>query len=77
MVRIRFKFSQMGIFVRKSHAGGMFIKEWDLTPWKLTGSNGFSELVIEDKAAMTSEANEMNDLRWAAGGSAVYTYYLC
>ncbi|OGM41659.1 ATP-binding cassette transporter [Aspergillus bombycis] len=39
-------------------------------------SNGFPELVIEDKAAIISEANEIDDLRRAAGDSAVYTYYL-
>ncbi|KAB8223991.1 P-loop containing nucleoside triphosphate hydrolase protein [Aspergillus novoparasiticus] len=39
------------------------------------GSKGFPELAIENKAAMISEANEVDDLRRAAGDSAVYTYY--
>ncbi|GMF70841.1 unnamed protein product [Aspergillus oryzae] len=39
------------------------------------GSTGFIELTIEDKAAMISEANEVDDLRRAAGDSAVYMYY--
>ncbi|KAE8312243.1 P-loop containing nucleoside triphosphate hydrolase protein [Aspergillus transmontanensis] len=39
------------------------------------GPRGFPELAIEDKAAMISEANEVDDLRRAAGDSAVYTYY--
>ncbi|KAB8272693.1 P-loop containing nucleoside triphosphate hydrolase protein [Aspergillus minisclerotigenes] len=39
------------------------------------GSKGVPELTIEDKAAMISEANEVDDLRRAAGDSAVYMYY--
>lgn len=39
-------------------------------------SKGFTELAIEDKAAMISEVNVIDDLRRAAGDSAVYTYYL-
>lgn len=40
------------------------------------GSTGFPELATEDKAAMISEANEIDDLRRSSGDSAVYTYYL-
>lgn len=40
------------------------------------GSKGLPTLGIEDKAAMISEANEIDDLRRATGDSAVYTYYL-
>jgi ATP-binding cassette subfamily C (CFTR/MRP) protein 1 len=40
------------------------------------GSKGLLTLGIEDKAAMTSEVNEIDDLRRATGDSAVYTYYL-
>lgn len=36
---------------------------------------GFPELATEDKAAMISDANEIDDLRRAAGDSAVYRYY--
>ncbi|KAJ5946436.1 ABC transporter transmembrane domain type 1 [Penicillium verhagenii] len=36
----------------------------------------FSELAIEDKAALISKANKIDDLRRAAGDSAVYAYYL-
>ncbi|KAK6823100.1 hypothetical protein RU639_006189 [Aspergillus parasiticus] len=39
------------------------------------GSKGFPEPAIEDKAVIISEANEVDDLRRAAGDSAVYTYY--
>ncbi|KAE8329410.1 P-loop containing nucleoside triphosphate hydrolase protein [Aspergillus sergii] len=39
------------------------------------GSKGFPEPAIEDKAAIISEANEVDDLRRAAGDSAVYMYY--
>ncbi|KAE8368538.1 P-loop containing nucleoside triphosphate hydrolase protein [Aspergillus caelatus] len=38
-------------------------------------SKGFTEVAIEDKAAMISEVNEIDDLRRAAGDSAVYMYY--
>ncbi|CAI7605239.1 unnamed protein product [Penicillium palitans] len=37
---------------------------------------GSPELATEDKAAMISDANEIDDLRRAAGDSAVYKYYL-
>ncbi|KAJ5817100.1 P-loop containing nucleoside triphosphate hydrolase protein [Penicillium robsamsonii] len=40
------------------------------------GSNETPGLVIEDKAAMVSDANEVDDLRRATGDSAVYMYYL-
>ncbi|KAJ5371907.1 P-loop containing nucleoside triphosphate hydrolase protein [Penicillium concentricum] len=40
------------------------------------GSNGTPELEIEHKAAMLSDANEIDDLRRATGDSAVYRYYL-
>ncbi|KAJ5186523.1 P-loop containing nucleoside triphosphate hydrolase protein [Penicillium cf. viridicatum] len=36
---------------------------------------GFPELATEDKAAMISDANEIDDLRRAAGDSAAYRYY--
>ncbi|KAB8205128.1 P-loop containing nucleoside triphosphate hydrolase protein [Aspergillus parasiticus] len=39
------------------------------------GSKGFPEPAIEDKAAIISEANEVDDLRRAAGDSVAYTYY--
>ncbi|KAE8340830.1 hypothetical protein BDV24DRAFT_151712 [Aspergillus arachidicola] len=39
------------------------------------GLKGFPEPAIEDKAAIISEANKVDDLRRAAGDSAVYTYY--
>ncbi|KAJ5907320.1 multidrug resistance-associated protein [Penicillium taxi] len=37
---------------------------------------GFPELAIEDKATLISKANKIDDLRRAAGDSAVYAYYL-
>jgi hypothetical protein len=37
---------------------------------------GFPELAIEDKAALISKANKIDDLRRAAGDSTIYTYYL-
>lgn len=40
------------------------------------GSKGLPTLGIEDKAAMISEANEIDNLRRATGDSAIYTYYL-
>jgi hypothetical protein len=36
----------------------------------------FPELAIEDKAALISKANKIDDLRRAAGDTAVYAYYL-
>lgn len=39
-------------------------------------STGLIELATEDKAAMISEENEIEDLRRSAGDSAVYKYYL-
>ncbi|KAH8698352.1 multidrug resistance-associated protein [Talaromyces proteolyticus] len=40
------------------------------------GSKGLLALGVEDKAAMFSKVNEIDDLRRATGDSAVYTYYL-
>ncbi|KAJ5434324.1 ABC transporter transmembrane domain type 1 [Penicillium cf. griseofulvum] len=39
-------------------------------------SKEFPELAIEDKATLISKANKIDDLRRAAGDSAVYAYYL-
>jgi hypothetical protein len=39
-------------------------------------SREFSGLAIEDKATLISKANKIDDLRRAAGDSAVYAYYL-
>ncbi|KAJ5513372.1 P-loop containing nucleoside triphosphate hydrolase protein [Penicillium fimorum] len=39
-------------------------------------SKGFPELAIEDKAALISKSNKIDDPRRAAGDSAVYAYYL-
>ncbi|KGO68014.1 ABC transporter, transmembrane domain, type 1 [Penicillium italicum] len=49
----------------------------DMTPDAVEAeeSTGFPELATEDKAAMISDANEIEDLRRATGDSAVYKYY--